>query len=67
MARPILIILPYAIGDYNQDGIPELMVKSDRATLINSLKPGMAEVGVIGKLADGTYFTGSGSIIVLVK
>jgi hypothetical protein len=65
LAQPIPIIRPYGIGDYNQDGIADLMVKFDRATVANSLQPGTADVGMIGRLADGTYFTGSGSIRVL--
>lgn len=69
---------PTAIGDYDDDGIPDLMVKFDRAELVEYL--GKAELDsvdglkfydvmltVTGALTDGTPFLGSDTIKVIKK
>jgi len=69
---------PIAIGDYDNDTIPDLMVKFDRQQVINYI---MANVDmsrlyeerfmtitltITGKLNDGTQFQGSGTIKIIL-
>jgi hypothetical protein len=53
---------PVAIGDYDGDGVPDLMVKFDRAQLCAMLAPGEQEVELTGSLADGTLLVGSDTV-----
>jgi hypothetical protein len=50
---------PWQIGDYDRDGIPDLMVKFDRQELISLLKVTDKSITVSGELADGTLFFGT--------
>ncbi|MBE0447824.1 MAG: hypothetical protein IBX64_06950 [Actinobacteria bacterium] len=60
--------MPTGIGDYDEDGIPDLMVKFDRAMVKGMLSPGDAvELTVTGELIDGTPFKGSDTIRVISK
>jgi hypothetical protein len=55
-----------AVGDYDGDGVPDLMVKFDRQAVEALLTPGeTATVYVGGLLADGTEFLGSDTVRVL--
>lgn len=58
---------PAKAGDYDNDGIPDLMVKFNRQALIEYLKgfTGSVELTVSGKLYDGTSFQGSDTIVVI--
>jgi hypothetical protein len=58
---------PIEIGDYDNDGIPDLMVKFDRQALIEYLDGTTGEVTltVSGELGDGTPFEGSDAITVI--
>lgn len=62
---------PTEIGDYDDDGIPDLMVKFDRAAVINAiLNLGVSsgaevELTVTGELYDGTLFEGTDTIKVI--
>jgi len=48
---------PAAIGDYDGDGISDLMVKFSRSGVQNLLVPGdEVEVNVTGQLYDGILF-----------
>ncbi len=64
---------PSNIGDYDRDGIPDLMVKFDRPDMIDLVKalnldlPTDVELTVTGSLADGTQFEGSDTIRVIEK
>lgn len=50
---------PTNISDYDNDGIPDLMVKFDRQEVIDILEPGEnVEITVAGELVDGTRFEG---------
>ncbi|MEW6745261.1 MAG: hypothetical protein AB1486_21115 [Planctomycetota bacterium] len=50
---------PFDIGDYDRDGIPDLMVKFDRKSVEQNLEPGPnVEIVVTGRTADGTSFRG---------
>lgn len=61
---------PTEIGDYDNDGISDLMVKFDRQTLINRLNGARKtkekiSLPVSGTLSDGTPFEGTGNVVVL--
>ena len=58
---------PTSIGDYDDDGIADLMVKFDRAAVATLLTPGEVTVTVAGELADGTAFQGTDMIQVIGK
>jgi hypothetical protein len=58
---------PIAYGDYDEDGIDDLMVKFNRQTIINLLLAGgldseEASICVAGELYDGTKFGGKDAI-----
>lgn len=56
---------PTATGDYDSDGIPDLMVKFNRDTLITLLNAGDRKITISGELSDGTVFEGSDTIRVI--
>jgi hypothetical protein len=57
---------PIGIGDYDGDGIPDLMIKFSRKAVQNILKVGdKVEVTISGKLIDGRLFEGNDKIIVI--
>lgn len=58
---------PTEVGDYDDDGITDLMVKFDRSALIEYLDATTGEVTltVSGELNDGTPFEGSDTITVI--
>jgi len=57
---------PTAIGDYDGDGVPDLMVKFDRQAVEDILVVGdEVEITVTGALTDGTLFAGSDLITVI--
>jgi len=57
---------PTEVGDYDSDGIPDRMVKFDRASVQDILEPGdEVEVIVTGGLAGGTSFGGTDTIRVI--
>jgi len=62
---------PTEIGDYDGDGIPDLMVKFDRAALTShiyhtlGIRHGHVTLTITGQLTDGTMFEGSDSIKVM--
>lgn len=64
---PLYTVGSSAIGDYDDDGIPDLMVKFDRQELIPLLEVGDAELTVAGELIDGTIFEGTDTIRVIDK
>jgi len=59
---------PTEIGDYDTDGIPDLMVKFDRAALTShiyhtlGIRHGHVTLTVTGQLTDGTMFEGGDTI-----
>ena len=59
---------PTEIGDYDDDGIADLMVKFDMAAVQEILEGGdEVEIIVAGELTDGTPFEGSDTISVIDK
>jgi len=57
---------PTNISDYDNDSIPDLMVKFDRQDVIDILEVGdSVEISVSGKLFDGTRFEGTDYIKVI--
>lgn len=59
---------PAAIGDYDEDGISDLMVKFDRQALLDLLDPGdSVSLTVSGSLTDGMPFEGSETIRIINK
>jgi hypothetical protein len=64
---PVDVNAPTAIGDYDGDGVPDLMVKFNRTAvcqliLSKGIKLGNVTLTVSGKLYDGTEFEGSDTI-----
>ncbi len=59
---------PTGVGDEDNDGIPDRMVKFDRAHFVELLPPGEhVEAAVSGELNDETLFAGADSIRVICK
>jgi 2',3'-cyclic-nucleotide 2'-phosphodiesterase (5'-nucleotidase family) len=56
---------PYKIGDYDDDGIPDLMVKFDRQALQSHLFLGAQTLTVSGELTGAGTFKGSDTIDVI--
>lgn len=57
---------PTEIGDYDGDGIPDLMVKFNRTAVIGLLKPGLNRlITISGELPNGIKFEGTDEIRVL--
>ncbi len=52
-----------SVGDYDEDGIPDLMVKFDRQALQATLLPGLTEITLYGA-ADGEFFQGVDTVLV---
>ncbi|GAB4344084.1 MAG: hypothetical protein Kow0099_23150 [Candidatus Abyssubacteria bacterium] len=58
---------PTAVGDYNSNGVADLMVKFDRASVQSILPLGWAPVTVAGLLGNGVPFEDNLSIYVFDK
>lgn len=57
---------PIEIGDYDKNGIPDLMVKFDRKSVQSILTSGTnIKIAISGKLNDGISFEGSDTIKVI--
>jgi len=68
---PVDSSAPKAIGDYDSDGIPDLMVKFDRAAvsgliLSQGITSGNVVLTITGRLYDGTMLQGSDTIRVML-
>ncbi len=71
---PVDLDTPTEIGDYDNDGIPDLMVKFDRDEVISLIESNLntrervctVALTITGKLYDGTPFQGRDSIRVLI-
>ncbi len=56
---------PTEIGDYDSDGINDLMVKFSRDAVSQAVSIGDIKITVTGKLSDGSDFLGSATIRVI--
>jgi hypothetical protein len=66
LGSPIGVVGPSSIGDYNRDGIGDLMVKFDRKTLVDVLTaPSISKIEVLGMVSDGSYFSGTDTVRVI--
>ena len=62
------LLSPNSVGDHDENGIPDRMVKFNRSDVLVLLPVGEdVEVRVSGELIDGTAFTGADSIRVICK
>ena len=52
------------VGDYNRNGVPDMIVKFSRQKLLLLLNPGESIITVSGELYDGTLFEQSSRIVV---
>ena len=53
---------PCEIGDYDGDGVPDLMVKFSLGEVQDMLAPGKNNIVITGELLDGTTFEGEDEI-----
>jgi parallel beta-helix repeat protein len=64
---------PVAVGDYDNDTIPDLMVKFNRAELVlwiydvQKIKYGNVTLTITGRLNDGTPFEGNDTMTVMLR
>ena len=58
---------PTAIGDFDTDGVPDLMVKFSRSALQRVLTAGMHEIHLQGLLVSGEHFVGERSVGVITS
>ena len=66
--QPLYVITPPEVRDYDENGIPDLMVTFDRQQVISLLEDtGTVELSVCGKLRDGKPFEGRMIIRVIDK
>jgi len=68
---PVNPSAPTAVGDYDGDGVPDLMVKFDKAAvsgliLSQGITSGNVVLTITGRLYDGTIFEGSDTIRVML-
>jgi hypothetical protein len=67
-ATPIAAELsPTEVGDYDNDTIPDLMVKLDRGAVQSVAGEGSVEMTVGGSLTDGTTFEGTDTVFIIDK
>jgi len=65
LANPIPIASVHDVSDHNRNGVPDLTVKFDRASLVRVLSPGTATITVDFELSGGPMFRGSDTVRVL--
>ena len=58
---------PTEVGDYDNDGVPDLMVKFDRQAVHSVITAGTIEMIVGGSLIDGSKFQGTDTVLVIDK
>lgn len=64
---PLSAVGPSELGDYDSDGILDLMVKFDRAAVQDSVSQGIAEVVVVNSLTSGVQIEGTDTMLVIDK
>ena len=58
---------PTEIGDYDDNSIPDLMVKFDRQSVQDACAPGTVEITVYCETYNGTSFEGTDTVLVIEK
>ena len=63
---------PTSVGDYDSDGVPDVMVKFDRATVAqylrdNGILTGEVDLVITGETTNGSDFSGGDSVKVISK
>jgi hypothetical protein len=61
----VALLSPSSTGDWDNDGVPDRMVKFDRAVVRRLLDPGVVDVTLAGTLLDGRRFEGTTSVTVI--
>lgn len=54
----------WEVSDYNQNGIPDLMVKFDRQAVLEAIGNGEVEISITGSVYDYYFFQGTDTISV---
>jgi hypothetical protein len=58
---------PFTFGDYDSDGIPDLMVKFDRSEVIDLLLPGTYNLKITGEMEGDSLFEGYSDLITVTN
>ena len=58
---------PTEIGDYNDNGVSDLMLKFDRGSVQEAVCFGLMQMRLYCETGDGTRFEGSDSVLVIDK
>ena len=67
LRSPVYAEGPSGIGDYDKDGIPNLMIKFDRKKLARLLDAGQMQLTLSGKMRSGKLFSGLSTLTVTGK
>ena len=71
LSDPLYAQGKHRVGDYDKNGIVDIMVEFDRQALIDLIVPlgvtGPIDLSIAGELYDGSPFTGVNSIVVIDK
>jgi len=67
LSESFIPIGPTEINDYNNNGLPDLMVKFDRQNLSNVLSEGPAEIWINCEDSGGQKYTGADTVLVIDK
>lgn len=63
--NPLHAVGPTEVGDHDDDGTEDLMVKFDRQEFLDLVNVGDVEITLVGELVDGTTFKGTDTVRVV--